>query len=313
MKAPLLIRSLLLFSFLIGSAFISCSNATPKPYVLWPKKGQVLSPKEIPFEWGIDTVVTEFQFQVSKNSSFSNIIHNANSLTKNRDTLRNLGEGRYYWRVRGNIGGSFSSWSDTGFFRALSPASIPKLHFWFLPDSGVVTSGSSIVEWKDQSGNGNHLTQNQSANAPDFISKLPSINGHGSSDLDGTDDYLESSDFGDLMEQGNSILFVGKLDSNIGNGSQWMDGNGSSGRHIVTNDNLDDVRIWAGSGINFTNATSSRAFNIVSAIYNNNNSKIVINAKDSVQGNAGSNVLSGITVGSRYQNSTNFFAGKITE
>ncbi|MFB6258770.1 MAG: PKD domain-containing protein, partial [Flavobacteriales bacterium] len=79
------------------------------------------------------------------------------------------------------------------------------------------------------------------------------------------------------------------------------------------NDNLDDARIWAGSGLNFPNATSSGPFNIISGIYDGSNSKIVVNAKDSVQGNAGTNTLGGLTIGSRFQNSTNFFAGKITE
>lgn len=299
---------------LIGSAFfIHEAFSAPTPYLLSPNNGGVVSPRALEIRWAVDSNVDHFHLQISDDPSFSNIATDTNYLNINTYKPTSLSSARYYWRVRSFEGGIYSGWSDTSSFRIFSPISLPQLAFFFVPDSGKVMDGSHLTEWEDQSGNGRDLFQNTTGEQPLISSSIPEINGNSSLLFDGNDDHLQSDDFNSPIEQGNSILILGRLTQDPGNAGQWFDGKSSPNRQLLTNDNNNDIRAWAGSNISFQNSTNFPRFNFISTLFNDNSTKIVVNGNDSIQGDVGGNSLGGLTIGSRYQTSQNFFPGNITE
>ena len=57
---------------------------------------------------------------------------------------------------------------------SINPASIPNLQLWLKADEGVITNGSEVTAWNDQSPNGNNA-QSVGITSPTFISNA--ING----------------------------------------------------------------------------------------------------------------------------------------
>lgn len=63
------------------------------------------------------------------------------------------------------------------------PKSVDDLLVWLKGDAGVLTSGSNVTSWEDQSGNGNNFT---ATNNPQFVTSVGSINSQNAIEFDGT-------------------------------------------------------------------------------------------------------------------------------
>jgi len=69
------------------------------------------------------------------------------------------------------------------------PSHLAGLATWLRADQGIVTDSSGkVVQWQDQSGNGNSAVQNTILSRPTLLQ--PGLNGQPSVSLDGTDDFL---------------------------------------------------------------------------------------------------------------------------
>lgn len=304
-------------TLLLLSAFIlefSFSWGAVRPYLLAPSNEQVTQSYSINLKWGFDGFADSFHVQVSTTPTFNSINFEQSGIqNKGSLSLDSLAPNEYYWRIKADTGTGYTNWSDTLTFRTVSPSQFSGLSFWYLPDSGLVSSNGEVLTWKDQSNYDRELSPPQVNNRPSLSSSLTPINGYPSPTFDGNDDYLVSDPFNTAIDQGNTTIVLGRVLPNIGNGAQWYDGINSSGRQLLSHNNYTDIRIYAGSTKNFPNATAPQQFNYLSTLFDGPNSKIVVNGSDSILTNPGSNSLSGLTIGSRFQNNTNFFSGNITE
>lgn len=72
------------------------------------------------------------------------------------------------------------------------PAREPDLQLWLdASDSSSVTlNGSTVSQWNDKSGNGNHATQTTAANQPTYTSA--GLNGFNVITFDGTNDFMDA-------------------------------------------------------------------------------------------------------------------------
>jgi hypothetical protein len=74
------------------------------------------------FVWNPRGYATGYQFQVSLDSSFNNLMLNDSLLTSPTDTLKSVvGGTTYYWRVRARNYGQISSWSSVRRYSATLP------------------------------------------------------------------------------------------------------------------------------------------------------------------------------------------------
>lgn len=123
------------------------------------------------------------------------------------------------WKLAGSVAGT---WDVTfrvyvsfgeGNRNAFSPLALPGLLLWLRADQGVVLSGANVTDWKDQSGNGNHVSQSVSGSRPVFagngVGGKPTIDFAGGKFLENTVTSLG------LAGSAYSVLLVAKG----GNGS----------------------------------------------------------------------------------------------
>ncbi len=71
----------------------------------------------------------------------------------------------------------------------IDPATIPGLELWVRGDDGVQYFGASVLNWFDQSGNGNDLTQAVTNRRP--VVATAELNGFDVMRFDGADDYMD--------------------------------------------------------------------------------------------------------------------------
>jgi len=86
------------------------------------------------------------------------------------------------------------------------PSDIANMVLWLDADLGLTLSGADVTTWADQSTQGNDVTQGTTINKPDYSAS--SLNGHGTIVFDGTDDFLDDSDFNDLSSVAGFTAFV---------------------------------------------------------------------------------------------------------
>lgn len=83
-----------------------------KPSLQLPRNNEVTN-KEVTFKWSPVQYADQYEFQLTDQVDFKNIIASASSLTTTNITIPNLINGRgYLWRVRAKSGSSISQWSE---------------------------------------------------------------------------------------------------------------------------------------------------------------------------------------------------------
>lgn len=76
------------------------------------------------------------------------------------------------WKLKGTGGGTWDATFQLhitvgeGIRNAFSPRSLPGLVLWLRADQGVLLSGNNVTDWKDLSGNNNHVTQPVAGSRP---------------------------------------------------------------------------------------------------------------------------------------------------
>lgn len=83
-----------------------------RPSLQLPRNNEVTN-NEITFKWSPVQYADMYEFELSDQIDFKNIIYSSTSLTATSVTVQNLINGRgYVWRVRAKSGASISQWSD---------------------------------------------------------------------------------------------------------------------------------------------------------------------------------------------------------
>lgn len=72
---------------------------------------------------------------------------------------------------------------------------------------------TGVRTWSDQSGNGNHVEQTDTAKQP----ALSTFNGRPALDFDGVDDFLRTASFSGMINENNTIFVVAHFDIASGN------------------------------------------------------------------------------------------------
>jgi hypothetical protein len=102
------------------------------------------------------------------------VIYNRTLTTTEKNAVYNYLNGRYNVNNTVNVAGVCQQ-----------PA------LWLKADAGVTTSGTSITQWADQSGNGNNVTQATTASQPQLQTNV--FNGQPAIAFDGTNDFLNNT------------------------------------------------------------------------------------------------------------------------
>lgn len=168
-----------------------------------------------------------------------------------------------------------------------------------------VGAGSGFVTtWYDQSGEGNHVTQASAAGQPTIVNSGTVITEGGKTaiDFDGIDDGLRT-----VLNIVHPFTAFSVSYSTI---QSTIFDHVSGERSFLRDGGLNSSRIFSGSIINSLTGSNSE-YKLIYGLFNSNNSSIGYNGGNLNNGNAGTNGLGSIEVGSGQ--AFNTMTGKIQE
>lgn len=198
-----------------------------------------------------------------------------------------------------------------------SPRSISGLKAWYEADYGlldgsgnpITADGTAIATWQDRSTNAYHLTQATAGKRPTYKTN---ISGSQPAALFSGGQALAKA-FTPAVAQPNVLYLVMKTTS--GAATPWItDGLPSADRHAFGFPfGATTPTINAGSSVNGSAYTQpDSTFNIWRLTFNGASSSAIRNNTTTyVSGNAGTNTLAGITLGSHSGQAANFFTGYV--
>lgn len=171
------------------------------------------------------------------------------------------------------------------------PSDLTGLKLWTRFNQGITVTGSGVSQWDDVSGEGNHLKQGTDANRM-------TLEADGSILGNGVDQYLVTDAFTELT-QPNTIYLLFKQVSWT-NSDNVYDGISGTKRHALFQTNASpQLKINAGGSIASAIAPAIGAYAVVSSVYDNTSSILQLNNNTPVTGTAGTNGLTGITLGAK--------------
>jgi len=186
-------------------------------------------------------------------------------------------------------------------------------------DPGSVTKDGSgrVSQWADLSGAANHAAQATSANQPLWVENM--LAGKPVIRFDGTNDHLQTAAFGSELAQPNTIIVLWKL-SGDDSSRTVIDGIASNKRNSVIKA-LNSPPSWnreiilhAGSpNLPGSPLAAPSDFIITGALFHGTASKLWIDGALDAQGETGTQALTGVTVGGRYDGAVNNLNGDIAE
>jgi len=191
------------------------------------------------------------------------------------------------------------------FAQTFKPSDLPYLKLWLAADTNIILTAGKVSEWRDLSGNNFHATQAIASKQPIKVNNV--ICGKPVIRFDGVDDFLKAT-FGQTFTQPNTIFIV---KNSLANGTITIDGIDGSHRNIIQDIN-NKAGINAGYNLEYTKPTPYNCYTFFSGVYNGAVSKLFENSILKVAGDAGTQSLTGLTIGSSYLN-TQFFQGDIAE
>ncbi|HZE98510.1 MAG TPA: FG-GAP-like repeat-containing protein [Planctomycetota bacterium] len=155
-----------------------------------------ISSSQIRLNW-TDTSGNETGFQIERATAAGGPWTTIATVGANTATVTDGGlasSTAYGYRVRANGSAGPSGYSNTATATTSPPtggSSIPAagLAFWVKADAGVATSGSSVTQWSDQSGNGRNATQSTAGSQPVLLAN--GGNGKPAVQFDGSNDFLQ--------------------------------------------------------------------------------------------------------------------------
>lgn len=170
----------------------------------------------------------------------------------------------------------------------------------YAAESLVLSDGAPVASWPDSSGNSLDLSQATSARQPAFRST--GFNGRPAVEFDGTDDAMQRS-FGTTFPQPCTVVLLCSLPPGgavYSDAYPWIDGASSSGRlwmgHTTA---LGRGGFWAGSSF-ISGDTLTEGPHVYRALYSGASSTFAGDGQQQAAGNPGSNGISGITLGARW-------------
>ena len=131
------------------------------PILIYPENGAHMGGTTILFEWNSVADANNYYIQISRNSTFTNLIYDeqlgGNYIGIVLHNFPNQGT-QYWWRVRA---GNQLGWGDWSFaFTFINADSIPHAPILIAPANGLNIGGSSInFEWSASSGANNYRLQ----------------------------------------------------------------------------------------------------------------------------------------------------------
>jgi len=171
------------------------------------------------------------------------------------------------------------------------PSQVADLKLWFRFNTGITVTGSGVSQWDDQSGNGYHLKQANDANR---MTK----EADGSILGNGIDQFLVTDAFTELSQPNTIIMLFNPITWT--NTDNVYDGISATKRHSLFQTNVTpQMKINAGSSTASAIAPALGSDVIVSLAYNGASSSMQVNNETPVTGDAGTNGLTGLTLGAK--------------
>jgi hypothetical protein len=133
-----------------------------------------------------------------------------------------------------------ATYFDTG---TPAPLRATGLKLWVKADAGITVAGGSVSAWADQSGNGNHLVQADSANQPLLV--VGEVNGLPVLRFDGAGDWLS---FTTRLTTIRTVFWVIRRSPNMTPGYRFLLGDVSTSPAATWDFHSDGTtKLWSGS------------------------------------------------------------------
>ena len=190
-----------------------------------------------------------------------------------------------------------------------TPKNLANLELWFTADKITgLSDGDAVASWPDSSGNSRDATQATSGRRP--IYKTSTLNGKPVVRFTAANAHRLVSAFSDIA-QPTTLFIVYSISANTGTYQRIIDGTVSGKRQNLYWYN-NKIGENAGSSLEY-NKTIPFSHLILSVLCNGASSQIWGNGTSQVSGNAGTQVLNGMSIGSYYDGSVQHFNGDIAE
>lgn len=189
-------------------------------------------------------------------------------------------------------------------YRPINPLSLAGWHtaFWASdPDWSNPGNGNAVSTWRDGSGGGHDASQATSSKRPIYRSSSAGMNNRPVVEFDGVDDFLQTASFTGLA-QANEIIVIGRFRSLDATTRMICDGIASGNRHRATATSS----VWGiYAGIALTGGTPDTSGHLIRPVFSGTDT-LDIDATNVISGNAGTNTITGVTLGSAFDGASGF-------
>jgi PKD repeat protein len=142
-------------------------EGSAQPNYHFPKSKSVVIENTVLIKWGFEISSNFYDLQISKDSTFGNII--LQSITSDRHFVFTNAtiSGKYFWRVKPTTSNQYLSFYS---FERFFLNSINNISIWLDAENSLQLDASNkISSWDDRSGNSNHFIQPNSSERPSII------------------------------------------------------------------------------------------------------------------------------------------------
>jgi len=192
------------------------------------------------------------------------------------------------------------------------PTQLVNLAVWLRADKGITKDGGdAISQWDFENGTfrgQSNVAQAVGANQPTHVISDAAYNGQSTVSFDGGD-YLDTSTFSSALSQPNSIFIVGEF-SAIPT-EMMIDSIVAGDRTIIYSGAGPENRLFAGANLN--GGTTDANPHIYEGLFNSPNSELLVDGVSEATGDAGTDGMPSLRVGSDINAVANFLTGTIAE
>lgn len=294
---------------------IPFNAALPQAFPLYsPAQAAGFSSNIVPFWWGASTNAVKYVLQVSTDANFNTLLVDTTVLGTTLSLNIPYSSTAYYWQVVAVNRCEQPLNSYTRYFNVYTPTLAGNMVLWLAADTALTVTGSAISQWRDISGNNKHAVQNGAASIkPSLTAGQTFLNGKPSIAFNG--DYLKIDTF--IQSQPLTAFVIWRANTTAGH--HIFDGTAPSPARVIlryntaTGSNTPGVSMFAGTELAYSKAAPAN-YILNTSLYNTSSSSVYENGILKGNGNAGSNTLTGLTIGSRQDLNTSFaLNGNIAE
>ena len=270
--------------------------------LVYPKNNITISDRNPVFKWNMLSNVPENVISISQDSLFIQDVIQNSSTTNNYQYTSDLESGKWFWKVE------FYSEMDTivspaAFFHVFEPTDLSNIIVWYKPGDDDLGTSNIL---NDRTQNNFHALQANIDKRPEVVDANINPN-YKFISFDGENDRLSVNFQSQMSHPLTSFCMWDKETQNIG---YAFDGyqNGKRNALFTT---TDKINYYAGGSVrNYNSDLNGIRLNTI--YFSNSSSKIFENGLLKNQSSVGSNNLSGLSIGSRY-NSIHHLTGGIGE